>query len=160
MRGKILAADAQRRSQRGAVAIEFALLFVIFFTLFYAIASYSVPLALMQAFQYAAAEGARAAVAVEPEKFSDLTSYQDAVVDRVRAVVTERLEWLPEVARQEVLGINGAKVGVAFDNDVVTVTVSFPDYGNQPLIPMLNFPGVGAVPKLPQNLTSTASLQL
>lgn len=45
------------RAQTGAAAIEAALLFVIFFTLFYAIVSYSLPLMIMQAVQHAASEG-------------------------------------------------------------------------------------------------------
>lgn len=44
--------------QKGAVAIEFALVFVIF-AVFYAIVSYSVPLLLMQSFNEATAEAVR-----------------------------------------------------------------------------------------------------
>ena len=43
------------RKQKGAAAIEFALVFVIFFAVFYGMLSYSLPLLLMQSFHQAAA---------------------------------------------------------------------------------------------------------
>ncbi len=145
------------RGQRGAAAIEAALLFVIFFTLFYAIVSYSMPLMMMQAFHHAAAAGARAAVAVDPSA----EGYETVVENRVRDIVGESLSWLPSAAHNAVLGEGNEKVRVDFDHDnrMLTVTVQFPDYTANPLIPILSLPGIGDVPKLPEDLTASATVQ-
>lgn len=151
------------RIQRGAAAIEAALLFVIFFTLFYAIVSYSMPLLMLQAFQHAAASGARSAVAVESTEFGSTDDYiQNGVAPRVRNVVGELLNWLPPAAHVAVLGEGNQNVQVVFDpaSGLLTVTVSFMDYPDNPLVPILVFPGIGAVPRLPQHLTGRASVQL
>ena len=151
------------RAQNGAVAIEAALLFVIFFTLFYAIVSYSLPLLMLQAFHHAASAGARAAVAVDSAEFNDTGDYiQNGVEPRVRSVVGELLNWLPPAAQGAVLGDENQKVQVEFveATGILTVTVRFPNYTTNPLIPILSFPGVGDVPRLPQDLTGRAAVQL
>lgn len=150
-------------AQRGAAAIEAALMFVIFFSLFYAIVSYSLPLLMVQAFNHAAASGARAGVAIEPAEFPDTNSYiQSGVIPRVREVVGDTLSWLPASASSTVLGSNNNNVAVNFDGatGLLNVTVSFPGYRDNPLIPTLTLPGIGDVPKLPENLTGTASVTL
>ncbi|MCL7421800.1 MAG: pilus assembly protein [Methylobacter sp.] len=147
------------RKQSGAAAIEAALLFVIFFTLFYAIVSYSMPLLMMQAFHHAASSGARAAVAVDP----DTVDYEGAVAGRVRTVVGDLLDWLPPAAHSAVLGEGNAKVLVQFDQPsagMLTVTVQFLGYTTNPLIPILKFPLVGDVPNLPPDLIARAVVQL
>lgn len=145
------------RKQRGAAAIEAALLFVIFFTLFYAIVSYSLPLMMMQAFHHAAAEGARAAVAVDPDE----EGYETLVENKVRDIVDESLNWLPSAAHSAVFGEGSENGWVDFDPDnrMLTVTVKFPGYTTNPLIPILSFPGIGDVPKLPADLTAHATVQ-
>src|SRR5690606_9696163 len=62
-------------SQRGAAAIEFALVFVIFFAIFYATVSYSLFFLLQAAFNHAASEGARAAVSVDPLAYDNTNDY-------------------------------------------------------------------------------------
>lgn len=52
----------QTKSQNGAAAIEFAILFPIFFLIFYAVVTYGLIFAAQQTLTLAAAEGARAAV--------------------------------------------------------------------------------------------------
>ena len=151
------------KQQKGAAAIEAALLFVIFFSLFYAIVSYSMPLMMMQAFNHAAASGARAGVAVEPSAFADTNSYiQTGVIPRVRAVVGDTLSWLPASASNAVLGNDNSNVGVVFDpaTGMLNVTVRFPDYRDNPMVPTLTLPGLGDIPRLPQDLTGTASVTL
>ena len=147
------------RAQRGAAAIEAALLFVIFFTLFYAIVSYSLPLMMMQGFQHAASAGARAAVAVDNPNAED---YHARVNSQVNTVVGESLTWLPKTAHDAVFGgTEGVKV--EFDKPIagmLTVTVKFPSYTSNPLIPILSLPGIGDVPKLPTDLIGRAAVQL
>ena len=151
------------RAQSGAVAIEAALLFIIFFTLFYAIVSYSLPLLMLQSFHHAASAGARAAVAVDSTEFNDTGDYlQNGVEPRVRSVVGELLNWLPPAAQSAVLGDGNQNVQVDFveATGILTVTVRFPNYTANPLIPILSFPGVGDVPRLPQDLIGRAAVQL
>jgi TadE-like protein len=151
------------RSQHGAAAIEAALLFVIFFSIFYALVSYALPMVMIQAFHHAAASGARAAVAVEPMEFPNTLAYvENGVKPRVRTIVGELLGWLPSPAKSVVLGDSNENVQIDFDpgSNLITVTVIFPGYTSNPLIPILKLPGIGDVPKLPDDLRGTASLQL
>ena len=46
--------------QKGAAAIEFALVFIVFFSVFYGIVSYSLPMLLMQSFNQSTAEAVSA----------------------------------------------------------------------------------------------------
>jgi hypothetical protein len=149
------------RKQRGAAAIEAALLFVIFFTLFYAIVSYSMPILMMQAFNHAASAGARAAVKIVGPPARD--GYKDDVELEVRKVVGDLLNWLPSAAHSAVLGGGNKNVQVDFDQPsagMLTVTVKFPNYTKNPLIPILKLPGIGDVPKLPKDLSASAAVQL
>lgn len=144
--------------QRGTAAIEFGLLFSLFFAVFYALVSYALPMLMMQAFNHAAMAGARAAVKVDLNE----PDYLGTVDATVRNTVGARLAWLPAQAQAAVLGAGNGNVGVDFDEGtgVVTVTVSYEGYAANPLMPILNLPGIGPVPRLPENLTAEASLSL
>ena len=52
--------------QKGAAAIEFIAVFVIFFAVFYGTVSYSLPLLLLQSFNQATAEAVRQSVGLDP----------------------------------------------------------------------------------------------
>lgn len=154
---------ALKKSQTGAAAIEAALMFVIFFALFYAIVSYSLPLLMVQAFNHAAASGARSGVSVEPGAFADTDSYiQNGVIPRVRTVVGNTLDWLPDAASQTVLGDGNSNVQVNFDQatGVLDVTIVYPGYKESPMVPTLRLPGIGDIPRLPENLQGSASVSL
>lgn len=58
--------SASPRSQRGAYAVEFALVFLIFFSVLYAIISLSIVFTLRFSLQNAAEDGARAALRYQP----------------------------------------------------------------------------------------------
>lgn len=81
-----------QHQQRGAVAIEFAALFTVFFAALYAIIAYSVPLLLTLTFNHLSAEAARAAVRVDPAM--GLTAYGQSVSRVVQATVDN--SWLPK----------------------------------------------------------------
>jgi Flp pilus assembly protein TadG len=149
-------------SQQGAVAIEFAFLFMLFFVLFYAIVSYSTAMLLQQSFAHAAAEGARSALAVNPLSYTSTGDYQTSGVEpRIRNVVGQVLSWLPTKAKTHVLGGNNGNVQVTFGaNNLVTVTVLYPNYNSDPLIPAINLPVFGQIPRLPPNLTGMATVSL
>ena len=149
--------------QKGAAAIEAALLFVIFFVLFYGIVGYSLPIMMKEAFQHAAANGARSALAVEPDSFASTSDYIDTgVTPRVRQIVGESLSWLPSATKATVLGPSNQNVQVNYTSasGVLTVIVSYTDYKTSPLVPVLTFPGIGDVPKLPDDIAGTAMISL
>ncbi|MDD5247402.1 MAG: pilus assembly protein [Rhodocyclaceae bacterium] len=147
-----------RHRQRGAAGIEFALIFIPFFVIFYAIVSYSLAMLLMQGFTQAAEEGARASIAVDPSAYSSTADYaakvQSVAVDRAAAA----LSWLPAGARRQV--IDGQQIRAVLVGSVVSVTVTYPDYSTNGLVPTLTLPVIGAVPRLPTNLVGAASLSI
>lgn len=81
------------RNQKGAVAIEFALLFPIFFLIFYAIVTYGLIFTAQQTLTLAAAEGARAAVRY-PAQVPANTSLISARKSAACAMTNGTLEWL------------------------------------------------------------------
>lgn len=149
--------------QRGAAAIEAALMFVLFFSLFYAIVSYSLPLLMVQAFNHAAASGARSALAIEPNEFDSTSQFiEQGIKPRVREVIAETLDWLPPTAKSAVLGNQNNNISIEFNETtgVLAVSVIYAGYRDSPLIPTLKLPGMGDVPRLPANLQGSASVSL
>lgn len=147
--------------QRGAAAIEFALIFIPLFALFYALVSYGLVMALLQGMTLAAEEGARAAVAVDPSFFASTDEYMDnGVIPRVRDQVGQSLAWLPDSVKTHVLGDGNANVVVQLDGDVLQVQVRYPDYASAPLIPTLTLPGIGSVPRMGEELLAQANVRL
>ncbi|CAA2108414.1 TadE/TadG family type IV pilus assembly protein [Variovorax paradoxus] len=78
---------ATARRQRGAYAIEFALVFLIFFGVLYGIICYGLLFAFRMGMQNAAEEGARAALRYQPTL--------QARQDRARTVAEQSVSWLP-----------------------------------------------------------------
>lgn len=154
-----------RQGIRGAAAVEFALVFIPFFVIFYALASYALVFTLTQAMTQAAEEGARAAVAaLGPEDFPSQEAYLSNVRGQVRATVADTLSWLPAATRELVVGAEGANVAVE-PVDVngalgIEVEITYPDYSANPLVPLLTFPVFGAVPRVPENLVARAVVTL
>ncbi|RRQ21438.1 TadE/TadG family type IV pilus assembly protein [Thiohalobacter thiocyanaticus] len=155
------ATGALRRRQRGSTALEFALLFLPFFALFYAIVSYGLVFLLMESFSSAAEGGARAAVAVDPTAYTDTNDYlNNGVIPVVRDQVAAQLDWLPDSVKNQVLGADNQNVGVSLSNRVLTVEVGYEDYHSNPVIPMLTLPMIGDLPKVPAALGSRANVRL
>ena len=146
-----------RSKQAGVAAIEFALLFVLFFAIFYALVSYAVTMLLQQSFTHAAAEGARAAVAVDPLTYSNSTDFNSAVETRVKSTIDEALAWLPAKAKTEVTGEN---VQIDWSGSTMTVRVVYSGYATDPMMPVLSLPFIGNVPKLPTDLAGSATITL
>lgn len=78
-----------RNGQHGAVAIEFAVLFGVFFVVIYAIIAYSIPMLLMLTFKQVSADAARATLQVDPAS----SSYAQVLSREITRTV-ER-SWLP-----------------------------------------------------------------
>ncbi|MCB5184481.1 pilus assembly protein [Methylobacillus gramineus] len=152
---------AHKRQQSGAAAIEFAMLFMLFFTLFYALVTYSIVFLLQSSFVFAASEGARSAIAVDPMAYSSSALYaNNGVSSRVRSTVSSSLTWMPQRIRDHVLGINNSKVVVEVAGNAVTVRVMYLNYNTNPVIPILNIPGYGPMLPMPLNLQGNAWVSL
>ena len=77
------------KKQRGAIAIEFAALFSIFFIIVYAIIAYSIPLLLTLTFKQVSSDAGRAAIRVDVA----YPQYEQKVSEEVTKVVEG--SWLP-----------------------------------------------------------------
>jgi Flp pilus assembly protein TadG len=75
------------RFQRGAYAVEFALVFLIFFGVLYGIICYGMLFAFRMGVQNAAEDGARAALRYQPTL--------QARRDYAQTIATQRISWLP-----------------------------------------------------------------
>lgn len=138
--------------QKGAAAIEFALVFVIFFGVFYAIVTYSLPLLLMQSFNQSTAEAVRRSVALDPAT----PGYDAALKVVVKDELKRQLAWIPA-------GLNfdaDTDVTTTFAAGLLKVSISYPTHKLSAVIPFLNLPGIGQVPNLPATLNASSSLQL
>lgn len=103
--------------------------------------------------------GARAAVAADP---SD-AGYESLAEARARDELLARLDWMPAAWRanlQPCAG-NGQYADYVSATSRIEVCVQYP-YGDpgKAIIPVLSFPGIGAIPNLPQTLKASANLLL
>lgn len=152
----MVALKTRAHSQRGAAAIEFALVFILFFSLFYAIVSYSLAMLLMQGLTQAAEEGVRAAIAVNPLAFANGNDYASAVDSTAKNRASEALTWLPAKAWQQIEN----NIQISSTSNLVSVTITYPNYAHNGLVPTLRLPLIGDVPRLPNDLVGHASLQI
>jgi hypothetical protein len=137
--------------QKGAAAIEFAAVFVIFFAVFYGLVSYSLPLLMMQSFNAAATEAVRRAVAIDPGS----AGYPATAQTLAQNTVTDQLSWMSTA-----LAFDSSNVTTSYVGKVLTVTITYPQTKLTAVLPVLVLPIIGQVPNLPANLVATASLQL
>lgn len=139
--------------QKGAAAIEFALVFVIFFAVLYGLISYSLPLLIMQSFNHATAEGVRRSMAVDPASFQDDASYKGKLRQVVDEVIGEQLAWMPEHLRTSIIYPYDDYPG-----GIMTVTLSLPSNALSSIMPVLRL-GTITVPQLPVDLKAQSSLK-
>ena len=139
------------KKQKGAAAIEFALVFVIFFAVLYGVVSYSLPLLLMQSFNNATSEAVRRSMAVDPTA----ANYGSAVQTLAVSVLNDKLSWVPSAVR-------GSIVPTATYNattKVLTASVTLPSTALSAIMPVLKL-GIITVPDLPSDLVAQSSAQL
>lgn len=149
------------QTQKGSVAVEFVMLFLLFFTLFYAMVNYAMVMLMQSAFVHAAEEGARAAIAVDRLAYANSLAYLSNGVDpRVRNVVGNSLNWLPAKPKTKVLGTGNSRIQLSMNGNQLTVRVVYSDYASDPLMPMLTLPIIGQIPKVPTDLAGTAVIEL
>ena len=139
------------KKQQGAAAIEFALVFVIFFAVLYGVLSYSLPLLLVQSFNNATAEAVRRSMAVDPTA----ANYGGLVETLAKSVLNEKLAWVPTA-------VKGSLVPAATYNPttkVLTASVTLPATALTTIMPVLKL-GIITVPNLPTSLKAESSAQL
>ena len=141
------------RKQKGAAAIEFALVFLIFFAVFYGMVSYCLPLLMVQSFHEATAEALRRSVAVDPVAAG--SGYTALVQSTAVQAASTRLVWIPSSFNFTAAN----NITALYTGGILTVTITYPTSQLRNVLPFLVLPGIGTVPSLPTNLTVTSSLQ-
>ncbi|BAQ72375.1 MULTISPECIES: TadE/TadG family type IV pilus assembly protein [Pseudomonas] len=136
--------------QKGAAAIEFAAVFVIFFAVFYGLVSYSLPLLMMQSFNQATAEAVRRAVAVDPNS----ANYATTVQNLANSVVQAQTLWIPTL-----FNFAATDYSAVYANGVLTVRIDYPTAKLTQVLPRLVLPVIGPVPNLPTTLSALSSVQ-
>ncbi|MGH8504955.1 MAG: TadE/TadG family type IV pilus assembly protein [Stenotrophobium sp.] len=146
---------AMRARQTGAAAMEFALVFPLLLLLTYGVIVYSYVYVLQSSINYAAQEGARAAVGVDPT-VADGTA-------QAGIAVTNSLSWLPTSQKSLLTTTTTACTGTGGDSlcpsgaTGVVVRVTFgPVSSLFPTISLGGLMGINAVPPLPAQLTAVA----
>lgn len=135
---------ATRALQRGVAAIEFALVFVVLFSVVYAVATFGAVLYTQQAVTRAAEEGARAVGLLAPAPIAGDTRVKDAVYDALanslvvpvsaNANVASRRNWIVSQVSVDVTSGAPSSPG-AYVSYMVTVT--YPYSANRLLPSML-----------------------
>ena len=141
--------------QRGASAMEFALVFPVLFTLLYAMVSYALLFAAQHSLSQAAADGARAAMRFHS---SNDTASQAVRADEACKVALQGLTWLEHFGGLGIKPCNAtSKVcGSAQGNaslNCIFVKISY-NYLSKPLLPQLPW-----VP-MPNTLVGEATVQI
>lgn len=148
--------------QRGATAIEFALVFPLLFMLFYSVIVYSYLFVLQQSVSYAAQEAAAAAHRVDPVAAAG--GFDQAVVSHVCPRFKQSLTWLTD-SQQSRMGVNqcgssalgdgqgGTRIEIT-PNNVVTVTSQLRVRG---MFPALTMPLIGSLPPMPDTLIGSGT---
>lgn len=141
---------SRRRAQRGVTAVEFALVFPLFFGVFYAIVSYSLIFVAEQSLTLATAEGARAVL-----NYQKASTVPAALVLRTAAACTTAKNLVaPMIQNADCTTVQTA---CSYDPTMTCIAVTMTyHYSTSPLVP--NIPVLGLA--MPTNLIGTATVQL
>jgi Flp pilus assembly protein TadG len=148
----IVQRKACANKQKGAAAIEFAAVFIVFFAVFYGLVSYSLPLLLMQSFNAATSEAVRRSVALSP----GIANYDSLILSQAKGVLVSQLAWMPSALAFDL----SSDATVSYSGGVLTVRIDYPKSKLTQVLPALTLPIIGEVPRLPTHLTAQASLKL
>ena len=135
---------------RGATAVEFALLFPLMFAITYGGIVYSYMYLLQQSVNFAAQQGAQAAVAVVPGSDPNVTQQQQ--VTKATAAAQSTLNWLPTNQR----GLVSFPVGAGNCRNPVGTFGFEVDFAPASLFPMVKLPLVGSFPPVPTTIYACA----
>jgi Flp pilus assembly protein TadG len=150
--------------QRGAAAIEFALVFPVFFLLFYGLINWGLIFTVQHNLNYAAQHAARAGLMADREEIeADGGNYAATVEALARAAAGETLSWLPAAWQARVLGDGNSKVEAALETSTVAgqtvdwlrVSIRYANYPDNPLLPLM-----AGFPPVPDELLGQATLRL
>ncbi|QBF25007.1 pilus assembly protein [Pseudomonas tructae] len=141
------------KQQKGAAALEFVMVFVIFFAVFYGVLSYGLPMLMLQSFNQASSEAVRRCVALDPAS----ATYNADVNTLAKRVLGEQLAWMPASLNFQV---NSDASVTLSPGKLLTVKIDYAKAKLTSVLPVLDLPGIGEVPRLPESLKAEASLQL
>ncbi|WP_205991157.1 TadE/TadG family type IV pilus assembly protein [Paraburkholderia sp. Ac-20336] len=145
-----IANASRQRAQRGATAVEFGLVFPLFFLILYAIVTYSVIFVAQQNLTLAASEGARAAL-----NWQTNVSMATALTNRGNAAcAAAKLVVQPLVSAMQCAATN-ASCGTSNAMTCITVSLTY-NYKSNPLLPALPLLGLA----MPTMLSGSATVQL
>lgn len=155
-------------AERGATAIEFALVFPLLFALLYGVVVYAYLFVMQESITYAAQQGASAAVNVSPVAFGgDVAGYRASVEQSIRCNAARTLRWLPQAQRPAAAGCDGLEDGDGGVQILVPAPEGPPTVYNVELrfapasvFPQVSLPFFGEFPPLPQAVVATASVLL
>ncbi|AOK29917.1 pilus assembly protein TadE [Burkholderia singularis] len=143
---------ATPRRQRGATAVEFAILFPLFFMILYGLVTYGMIFAAQQTLTLAATEGARAALGYQAA--STPAAALAARADAACTAAKNLTGWL--AAKGSESACVSMSCAYAPSMDCIQVTVTYP-YAANPLLPAIPLFGAALVPS---TLSSQATVQL
>jgi len=138
----------QAQRQRGATAVEFALLFPFLFAVIYGGIAYSFAFFMQQRVNFAAQEAVRAVVALSPSS----SDYEAQLTSTIENAVNYSFS-STGVAPPALL----APTHVSGPNNTIIVTVSYSVAG---VFPTITLPGLGPLPAVPPVLTAVATGRL
>ncbi|BBH48028.1 TadE/TadG family type IV pilus assembly protein [Pseudomonas sp. KU43P] len=141
------------KRQKGAAALEFVAVFMIFFSVFYGLVSYTLPMLMLQSFNQASSEAVRRCVALDPNS----ASYAADMQVLAHQVIRDQLAWMPAPLKFD----PASDAQVTLDaSKLLKVTINYPKDKLTNVLPLLVIPIIGEVPNLPAMLKAEASLQL
>ena len=141
---------ALARRQRGATAVEFALVFPLFFTIVYMIITFSLMMVAQQNLTLAAEEGARAALNYQPN-----TSLQSALTNRAAAACVAAQAVVASIVSAATCTSTASACSPSNGMQCVQVAIAY-DYQSHPIVPSIALLNIA----LPKTLTSSATVQL
>ncbi|WP_232833649.1 TadE/TadG family type IV pilus assembly protein [Paraburkholderia kururiensis] len=140
-----------RRRERGSTAVEFALLFPVFFAIAYAVVSYSLVFVAQQSLTLASEEGARAALRYQ--KAANMSAALAARTSAACLAATNAASWLGSTA----LTCSPQAQNCSYDSTMTCVQVQLSyDYKNHPLVPSLPLVDF----KIPDAIVTQSTVQL
>ncbi|MEZ0605379.1 TadE/TadG family type IV pilus assembly protein [Paraburkholderia sp. IW21] len=138
------------RKQRGATAVEFALVLPLFFTILYAIVTFSLILLAQQNLTLAAEEGARAAL-----NWQSNNSVQNALDNRGAAACKTATLVASPLVQNLTCTPTSSSCGPSNAMKCINVALNY-DYSTYPLVP--NLPLLSFT--IPKSLSGSATVQL
>lgn len=141
------------RNEDGSVLVEFSFVFVLFVLVIYALICFGMILATKNSLTHAAAEGARAAIAVVDDPLTTADERETKALEKVAS----NLSWMGSKFQpgDAAATIDPCDAAVPAGPQCITVTITYP-YETRPIVPPA--PGLGLV--IPNKLTSTAVVEL